>query len=155
MPELNTGTCSPHKYYDCGQVNQHGEIQMIRIICILFFFFLNNAEASGWTGNHLLTNCSAFVSVLNGDKGRDNVDRTGLCIGYLNGIRDGVILMNTLASNQHRKNDYYAICFPNNVSMGQSARILVKFLQERPEDLHIDAGALYYAALLNAFPCKN
>lgn len=47
------------------------------------------------------------------------------------------------------------ICAPSEVTVGQAAAIVHKFLLERPESLHFSADSLAVAALSRAFPCKK
>jgi len=47
------------------------------------------------------------------------------------------------------------LCIPDNVTLGQTAKIVSKFLEENPEHLHQPAQSLVYAALYIAFPCED
>ena len=68
------------------------------------------------------------------------------CIGYLTGILD---------ANFIRDGDpnYIPYCSPNNLSVDQTRRIVIKYLQDRPEYLHLPSAVLIYVALGKAFPC--
>lgn len=46
-------------------------------------------------------------------------------------------------------------CVPANATVGQVARVLVKFLEDNPNRLHEPVGLLYMEALYDAFPCKR
>ncbi|MGK4476346.1 Rap1a/Tai family immunity protein [Aeromonas molluscorum] len=61
------------------------------------------------------------------------------CRGYITGVAD--IL------------DGISFCIPHQVTRGQNADIVTKYLNEHPEDRHKDAGPLTAYALALAFPC--
>jgi hypothetical protein len=48
----------------------------------------------------------------------------------------------------------HKICPPSNATVAQYARITVKYLEEHPEQLHMDGVNLSIMALQTAFPCK-
>ena len=47
------------------------------------------------------------------------------------------------------------MCPPPDITNEQMARIVVKYLQESPEVLHLDAATLTFSALRTAYPCKR
>jgi hypothetical protein len=80
------------------------------------------------------------------------------CIGYLTGYVEGFDAMamatgKTYADYLKMKNA--DIRFPEGNTLGQNARVLVKFLNDHPERLHEDEGLLVFAAFMNAFPCES
>ena len=48
-----------------------------------------------------------------------------------------------------------AALFTGNVTQGQVERIVKKYLQEHPKDLHEGRWALTVKALVDAFPCST
>ena len=46
-------------------------------------------------------------------------------------------------------------CVPENVEEEQLAMILVKELEEIPEQLHLDSKKLFDEAMQNIFPCNS
>ena len=46
-------------------------------------------------------------------------------------------------------------CYPKGVTTGQLIKVVVKFLQDNPKDLHIMDVALIEEALHKAFPCSG
>lgn len=69
---------------------------------------------------------------------------TGACVAYLAGVIDGMWWgkPNT-------------ICFPDGVTQGQAAAVIVKYMRENPERMHLSAPVLVADALMPAFPCPN
>lgn len=46
-------------------------------------------------------------------------------------------------------------CMPQQVSYGQMVQVVVKYLKDRPQELHEPFGALVYKAFRQAFPCPR
>ena len=44
-------------------------------------------------------------------------------------------------------------CIPNNVTQGQVLDVIVKFLEDHPQNRHQNATVLISVALRDAFPC--
>lgn len=49
----------------------------------------------------------------------------------------------------------FKICPPSEITNGQAARVVVKYIQQNPEKLHLNATTLTIMALQNAYPCKG
>jgi hypothetical protein len=47
-----------------------------------------------------------------------------------------------------------AFCIPKGVTMGQMIAVVVKYVDEHPEDMHSEFLFLAHEALLTAWPCK-
>ena len=72
---------------------------------------------------------------------------------YCFGLIEGVINLNKIYEVSLRKNALF--CSPNsNITNGQAARIVVKYMKEHPEVLHEPDFAVTINALIEAFPCK-
>jgi hypothetical protein len=70
----------------------------------------------------VLANCSA-----NPNSGAEEVLRKVHCSGYLTGIIDGVLMMQSAAPGQRRY-----ICPPNDVSGEQTLQAVIRWLQQNP-----------------------
>lgn len=44
-------------------------------------------------------------------------------------------------------------CFPKGVTKGQIGRVVIKYINDRPEKLHIPFYELVFTALASGFPC--
>src|SRR5262245_12756343 len=64
------------------------------------------------------------------------------CTAYTNGVTDDLRLFPKI------------ICVPGDVSAGQITRVVIKYLQVHPEQLHHHAANITFDALKAAFPCK-
>lgn len=70
-------------------------------------------------------------------------------MGYMEGFFHGVIFLHTLLGGN-------LICLPTQgIEMGQFVKIAVKFMEDRPAQLHEPARGLILASLQDAFPCAS
>ena len=69
---------------------------------------------------------------------------SGYCLGIITAV--GELLPPADAS---------VICVPSGVNNKQMARIVVKYLEQNPEQLHKNATTLTIMATKKAFPCKK
>jgi Rap1a immunity proteins len=72
--------------------------------------------------------------------------RAGFCLGFLGG-------MLSLSRITHNTQNLPFFCAPA-VTNEQGARVLVKYLKEHPEMLHLEGDFLTFQALMEAFPCR-
>lgn len=101
-------------------------------------------------GEVLLSNCSEFI------KGVDNPSDTNIdrerayrCGSYLSGYIAASILYQDLLG------DKGLICFPDQrMPVAHFGRVIVKYLKDRPNSLHVDKDTLTAAAAMEAFPCE-
>jgi hypothetical protein len=96
----------------------------------------NSAFADYYSGNKLLEYCNPDSS------GRD------ICIGYVAGIRGATDTLNIW------ENIDSGICVPKEISLGQSIKVVVKYLEANPGKLHLSASSNVLNAFIDAFPCK-
>ena len=71
---------------------------------------------------------------------------SGYCMGTMSTV---YTLANYINSGVSIK-----MCPPSTMTNEQMARIVVKYLQQNPEVLHLDAATLTFSALRTAYPCK-
>jgi hypothetical protein len=72
-----------------------------------------------------------------------------LCGGYIMGSFDA-----SMVFARAEKKANAAFCAANEVTVGQLKLVVVKYLNQHPEDLHTSASANVIFALHGAFPCK-
>lgn len=70
--------------------------------------------------------------------------QAGAYEGYIMGVSDG--LMGT---------SLYYYCAPPKADRAQLRAVVTKYLKSHQRDLHVPAGALVAAALIEAFPCRK
>ena len=78
------------------------------------------------------------------DKNNNTVNTVqgGLHVGFCLGIVKGVTDTST------------KVCPPKEVNVGQNVRVVLKYSQDHPEELHVNQSPLIEKALSKAFPCK-
>ena len=68
------------------------------------------------------------------------------CIGYVQGFREALAVAKLVG---------VLPCVPGKATNGQLARVIVKHLEENPQNLHHAKSAGAYAALIKAYPCPK
>jgi len=90
-------------------------------------------------GNDLLERCEGITK----SPVIDSYD-SGWCLGFITGMT--TMGLSTPDSPFH-------ICSPKDFTLGQGARIIVKYLKDHPAELHYQDALLAMWALQEAFPC--
>ena len=76
--------------------------------------------------------------------------QAGMCLGYIRAVSDAV------QSSANSKTGVPALfCIPGGeagVTSGQVVKVVIKYLEEHPQDLHKDAAGLVMSGLAEAFP---
>ena len=92
-------------------------------------------------GNTLLKECQKAIKLVDDDDAKyGDVYDIGSCTGFIHGL---MTVPNTI------------FCIPVNVSTNQAIRVLVRYLEEHPEVLHLAKGKLALDAFADAFPCHR
>ena len=99
--------------------------------------FGNGAFADYYSGNKLLEYCNP-----------DSSERD-VCIGYVAGVRGAIDTWKIW------ENIDSGICVPKEVSLGQSIKVVVKYLEANPGKLHLSASSNVLNAFLDSFPCEK
>lgn len=109
------------------------------------------ADPDMGTANYLLRVCKQDLAFTDGQRSPDTITtremyESAYCLGYINGFRNGM----TLGAAEFDTN-----CMPDEVTLLQAERVVVKYLENHPEKLNIKAGLLTAEALHAAWPCKK
>ena len=99
-------------------------------------------------------NVSAVSAYLDGNKLIEDcinpaIEDQATCSGYISGVSDATDIW------EGERNFSAGICQPKGVSVGQIKRVVVKYLEAKPERLHSAASSLVINALKAAFPCTE
>ena len=78
-------------------------------------------------------------------------NETAFCYGYVEAVWDSTVVEPTLNSMVGTK----IVCYPNDVTLAQMTKIVVKYLDAHPEQLQLNPYAQVVAAMNDAFPCKR
>ena len=124
------------------------------LLCLLLVTLCLMSSSALADGNELLKACKAMEYFINeGDLKKDgDLSRISFCYGILEGVRDTMFILSRGEAGLNKK---LRVCFPEGgITNGQAVRIVVKYLEEHPEDLHKHEVALLMAAYFDAYPCK-
>lgn len=115
-------------------------------------------------GTELLQDCQEAVRHIDGAEASPGA---AACILYVTGYTDGLLcaaLIKMLGPEcrdlspeetwKHGWSEIGAFCPPVNLSDQQVVRVLVKYLQDNPQQLHRPARILIMMSLVDAFPCR-
>jgi hypothetical protein len=94
-------------------------------------------------GNALLRGCNVELRP-HGPFTLVETSQSGYCRGLIKGIYDVFLLY-----------EPGIVCAPDQVTLRQNVRIVVKYLNDHPEELHIQDSLLVIRALSKAYPCKR
>lgn len=118
---------------------------------------LTSFGANALDGNELLAGCTLAVSYM--DEKRQPLDNTEFqklthCLGLVEGVSFTTALYNSTGSASGLA-PALRICAPESgATIGQGARIAVKYLRSNPQLLHLPAPYLVIFAFREAFPCS-
>lgn len=112
------------------------------------------AAAKHETGNDLLRNCSVALKAFNHENvsGSEDFMRIGDCTGVVNGVMQTAAVWNASPGNRQSKEPVARFCAPPDVSVEQVVRMVVKRLQNKPEELSLDAAVVVLRAMNEGFP---
>jgi hypothetical protein len=114
------------------------------------------AQDFAWNGegSDLLTKCSLAVRAFDGEKLSSlDADEGTFCVGYILGSHDTDFMVQMLEEHEKITLMKHA-CPPSNASTAQMVRVVVKYLRDNPERLHMPASVLVTDAVRSSFPCK-
>lgn len=104
-------------------------------------------------GSELLGQCQDLLRVYDGSSAKD-LSAAGQCLGKLDGTIAGLEVARGFYMDDVKQPLRPIICWPKYVvTKDQSLRIVVKYLKEHPENLHLGDSTLITVALIYAFPC--
>jgi hypothetical protein len=133
----------------------------IMFVFLLLGLFVNPAvsDTVKGTGVELLRDCKVVVNSME-DKSKFNLEKDLNsylnCVGYLSGVIDILGLYGPASREVGCHSPSAFICLPTKgISVGQAVRIVIKYLEETPEELHRVKRVLVHNALRKAFPCDK
>jgi hypothetical protein len=99
-------------------------------------------------GNTLLRDCQSTVELYDSDGASGNALNSQYCLGSINAVGSLSVLLNGAISKEKQ------FCLPGNTTNIQIARIVVKYINDHPNEMHYPEGYLVIGAFQDAFPCK-
>jgi hypothetical protein len=129
--------------------------RIIAAISLLFIAFIPVLGYAGvHDGNDLLHKCNNVIKIYEDGIEESEITTTMLsdasfCNGMMQGITNTIIFFDTFQVTQS------IVCLPENgISNGRAAKVVIKYLKEHPEQLHVADSGLAFLAMMDAFPCK-
>ena len=113
----------------------------IEVRALLVALALLGATSSAMAAATSPTSSGAGCRTANERSVIDKVD-AGFCSGIVEG---------TMWSLQIAK----LVCLPNGMTLGQGLKVLVKYMDDHPEELHMHAADLDVRAFVKAWPCSH
>ena len=110
-------------------------------------------EAPSRSGNVFLQDCSVVDKSVN-DLNRSELQRSNVCLSYVVGLLDGVLLQISLSRSPDHV-ELFPYCMNGNVTNAQAARILLKYIRANPATAHLPTATLFGYAMKEAFPCPT
>ena len=123
------------------------------LLVLISFSLTGNAAEDIHSGSKLLQNCNSYSMLVDGSSNSKIILGAGLCLGTVRGIIDAGAIFDTFAE-QAGKPPSNVFCVPESVTADQGVRVVIKYLEGHPEDLHKRGTTLTVHALKQAFPCK-
>jgi hypothetical protein len=110
------------------------------LIILVLLLLPARAPASEFdSANYLLPKCKLLLS----DKSAGT--ESGICMGVMLTFKStGAFLANDVR-----------VCVPEDATLRQMIRVVVKYIEERPEKMHVPFVALALLALRDAWPCRG
>ena len=78
----------------------------------------------------------------------ENFDN-GYCLGSISAISDMHMIITRI------RNVKPLFCFPEEVTNEQTIKVINKYMEDNPQDLHQEFNALAIVAIKKAFPCEE
>ncbi len=153
---VNTGTSKAHGQSKGNEEERQIMNTHIKTIGLLVLIVLS---LPAWcigddrNGNNLLSECGAVLTSVDDAQSFDASQSKTFDVGFCLGLMQGMLHMNQFYEYQLKGAALF--CQPDGTTTGQAARIVVKYLRDHPEELHIRDRLLAYMALRTAFPCAN
>jgi hypothetical protein len=114
----------------------------LSVLLLLLVFNLKSSFAGVLeTGSDLRDACGAIPPNLDFTDPMQGVKAMS-CVGYISGVLDGW----TLAGKP--------LCAPKSRSRSEAARIVDRYIDEHPEELHLAPAPLVIRAMDHAWPCR-
>ena len=118
----------------------------MRIIIFLFLFSFStissvHSESGVESGQQWLSDCES-----------NKITRGSYCLGYLKGLID--MYSSIREDLLYFEKIPYLICLPPNMTIDQMVKIMKKYLNDNPEQLHAYLTTSYQIKMVNTFPCK-
>jgi len=125
-------------------MRRYRRLAMLAAACFAMLVTTGHAQEKGTgpSANQVMKGCRALLTKKMRESGADEAFLIGACAG----------IVSTLAT---LKPPATGVCKPENVTDQQSVRVVVAYIDARPNRLHEDFRSLAVEALREAWPCQR
>ncbi len=104
------------------------------------------------TGNELLRQCNEMMKMMDKPVPGINFADAMHCLGYIDGAAD-FAAMGEMWSKEHNYKQAF-LCVPVKAERRQLVRVVVRYMNEHPKELHKDKAEIVALAFSQAFHCE-
>lgn len=138
---------------DQGYTRRMKNVVLFAFLCCFLLCSSPSAHADQVyeTASQMADECRVAIRVFDshGKEGTMlDLGDSGHCLGYVAGALDAFVSFQTW-----RPSKVNQLCIPDAVGMGQSVKIVMKYIDAHPEELHLPAPDIIWSAMHDAFPC--
>lgn len=137
------------------------KLRLFSVACVINVLLIAGPANSGdLPSGTLLTSCKAALQMSNGTHSINDGVHAGMCSGYVAGALNGYEIATEIINAASRQCSSKCTGFllpwniPLEVKQNQIIRVVVKYLEDHPEQLHEPAAFNFVRALSSAFPHK-
>lgn len=130
---------------------------MRSLLCVLCILFIASAAHGEATGNNVLDRCQKAIHFYENDGGlaKDQFDE-GWCTGWIDSALSLDGLNEQWRSVTKVRPGVLDFCLPTEgIQIIEAMRVVVKYLSDHPQQLHLNGMTVTVMALQEAFPCKS
>jgi hypothetical protein len=122
------------------------------LLCCRFVVAQAPKENPATSGNAFARICSVIDK--EASTGTE-VQYADACIGYVQGVIEGVDVERTFTKGITQKEAPEPFCLPTGVERGQSIRLVIKYIHDHPEEAQKPTRFLIFEAFRDAYPCLS
>jgi len=129
--------------------------RLTMIVTVFVMVTITPAMAVDRTGNDLLVDCANLINTESLESvSKEKVLGMGYCIGLIDGLVTFNYVYEAVLEREGNSN-MVQMCLPQRISTRQSAKVIVKYLEDNPSRLHESGQALAAQALVIEYPCSQ
>jgi hypothetical protein len=130
---------------------------VVALMSSLLAFASDASAQTGNDGNSLQRECSLVMQIMEQHQEvpalADNMS-AGICLGLVHGVAAALGLWQGVDVGGTVDNTQLHGCMPDEVRTIELIKVVLKYLNDHPNNLHLDDTRLIEMAIVDAYPCK-
>jgi hypothetical protein len=124
-------------------------------LSLLFGGCAMQAQLKIINGNILLEQCTQSQRLESGTKlTEEEFIKATYCMAYIRGVMDTIVVDQLYKIKRvGETGKFEEACFPSTATNEQAQKVVLKYLNDNPANLHLPENILIRNAMLGAFPC--